>query len=184
MDTHPKNVFKYCPFCGSQKFVWDEAKALICSDCHHKLYINEAGATVALIRNEKGELLFTVRKFNPVAGTLDLPGGFINLGETAEDCVKREVKEELNLNVTNLRFFGTFPNEYRFGGLTYFTIDVVFECKVESFAPLCADDDAAEVHFLNPQEVNLNHIGLKSIKKVIAKYRGENLDGRETKYEL
>ncbi|MDR0605778.1 MAG: NUDIX domain-containing protein [Bacteroidales bacterium] len=171
METHPRNVFKYCPFCGSQRFFWDGVKAHICSDCHHKLYINEAGATVALIVNEKGELLFTVRKFNPVAGTLDLPGGFIDLGETAEDCVKREVKEELNLDVTDLRFFGTFPNEYQFGGLTYFTIDIVFECNVKTFAPLTANDDVAKVYFIHPQDIDLEQIGLKSIKKVITVYR-------------
>lgn len=171
MDTHPKNVLKFCPFCGSQRFSWDGTKSHICSDCHHKLYTNEAGSTVALIRNEKDELLFTVRKFNPAAGTLDLPGGFIDLGETAENCVKREIKEEVNLNVTELHFFGTFPNEYSFGGLTYFTIDIVFECKVESFTPLYAGDDVAKVCFIHPQKVNLEHIGLKSIKKIIAEIR-------------
>lgn len=173
MDTHPKTVFKYCPFCGSQRFFWDGAKAHICSDCQHKLYINEAGATVALIANENGELLLTVRKFNPVAGTLDLPGGFIDIGETAEDCVKREIKEELNLDVTDLRFFGTFPNEYQFGGLTYFTIDIVFECNVKTFSSLKAGDDAAKVCFIHPKEINLELVGLKSIKKVIAKYQSK-----------
>jgi mutator protein MutT len=171
MDTHPKNVFKFCPFCGSQKFAWDGLKSHRCSNCHHRLYVNEAGATVALIVNEKDELLFTVRKFNPAVGTLDLPGGFIDLGETAENCVKREVKEELNLTVTDIRFFGTFPNEYQFGGLTYFTIDIVFECTVETFIPLTAKDDVANIQFIHPKDINLDRIGLKSIKKVISEYR-------------
>jgi len=131
------------------------------------LYINAAGATIALIKNDKNELLFTTRKFNPVAGMLDLPGGFIDLGETAEDCVKREIKEELNLEVTDTVFFGTFPNEYEYGGLTYCTIDVVFECKVKSFSSLCVGDDAASVQFINPKEVDINDIGLQSVKNVV-----------------
>ncbi|MDR1878012.1 MAG: NUDIX domain-containing protein, partial [Bacteroidales bacterium] len=84
----------------------------------------------------------------------------------------REVKEELNLNVTDLRFYGTFPNEYQYKGLTYFTIDIVFECSVESFLPLNANDDVAAFRFINPKSVDIHDIGLQSIKKLITKYRG------------
>jgi len=67
-------------------------------------------------------------------------------------------------------FIGTFPNTYEYGGLTYFTIDIVFECQVESFAPLHAADDVAEVHFIHPKQVNLEDIGLESIKNVVKKF--------------
>ena len=168
---YSKDVFNFCPFCGSRNFLWDGKKAHICSDCSRKLYINEAGATIALIRNDKNELLFTTRKFNPAVGMLDLPGGFIDLGETAEACVKREIKEELNLEVTDIAFFGTFPNQYEYGGLTYFTIDIVFECRVKSFATLRADDDVASIHFINPNKVNINDIGLQSVKNVVLRVK-------------
>jgi mutator protein MutT len=171
MNTHPSHVLKFCPFCGSSHFPWDGIKCHICEDCHHKLYTNEVGATIALIKNDKDELLFTVRRSDPAKGMLDLPGGFIDLGETAEDGVRREVKEELNLVVNDLKFFGTFPNTYSFGGLTYFTIDIVFECKVESFAPLKANDDVIDIHFINSKLVNLEDIGLDSPREVIRKYR-------------
>lgn len=171
MDTHPAHVLKFCPFCGSSHFLWDGVKCHICKDCHHKLYTNEVGATIALIKNDKEELLFTVRRFDPAKGMLDLPGGFINIGETAEDGIRREVKEELNLVVNDLRFFGTFPNTYQFNGLTYFTIDITFECKVESFTPLKADDDVETIRFINPQFINLDEIGLSSPREVIREYR-------------
>ena len=168
---HPEKAFQFCPFCGSADFHWDGTKSHLCSACNHKLYTNEAGATVALIKNEKGELLFTTRKFDPSKGKLDLPGGFIDLGETAENGICREVKEELNLTVTKLQFFGTFPNTYSYGGLTYFTIDIVFECEVESLSPLQANDDVARVQFLNPNTINLDDIGLDSIKNVVKALR-------------
>ena len=100
MDTTSKNVFRFCPFCGSVNFYWDGEKAHLCQDCGHKLYINEAGATIALIHNDKNEYLFTRRRFNPAKGMLDLPGGFIDLGETAEHAMKREVKEEITTQTT------------------------------------------------------------------------------------
>ena len=164
---YPKDVFHFCPFCGSNHFVWS-GKSHNCSDCGKKLYTNEAGAVIALIRNAKDELLFTVRKFNPAKGTLDLPGGFIDLGETAEQAVVREVKEELNLEVVGLRFYGSFPNEYTYAGLTYFTIDLAFECEVESFENLFANDNVSDICFINPQQVNLQEIGLISVRKLIA----------------
>ena len=170
---HPKDAFHFCPFCGSDNFVWDGAKAHTCSDCGNKLYTNEVGAVIALIRNADGELLFTVRKFNPAKGMLDLPGGFIDLGETAEQAVVREVKEELNLKVLDLQFYGTFPNEYTYAGLTYFTIDLAFECRVENFDGLLANDDVSAVCFKHPQQVNLQEIGLASVRKLLARLQNQ-----------
>ena len=168
---HPKHVFKFCPFCGSQNFLWDGVKAHICSNCCHKLFVNTAGATIALIKNDNNELLFTIRKFNPSKGMLDLPGGFIDLNETAEACVKREIKEELNLEITDTVFIGTFPNEYEYDGLTYFTTDIVFECYVKSFDFLCVGDDIADMIFFHPKNVNIDDIGLQSVKNVVLKIR-------------
>jgi mutator protein MutT len=165
---YPKDVFRFCPFCGSGNFAWDGVKSHTCSDCGKKLYANEVGAVIALIRNADGELLFTTRKFNPAKGTLDLPGGFIDLGEKAEQAVVREVKEELNLEVIRLQFYGSFPNQYTYAGLTYFTIDLVFECEVANFDTLTANDDVSGVCFKNLAHVNLQEIGLDSVRDLVA----------------
>lgn len=167
MDTTSKNVFRFCPFCGSAHFEWDGQKAHICQDCGHKLYINEAGATIALIHNDKNEYLFTRRRFDPAKGMLDLPGGFIDLEETAEHAMIREVKEELNLEVTKLNFVATFPNTYQYAGLTYYTIDIVFDCQVEDFSPLTALDDVQSATFLPLEKIDIEQIGLKSVKEVV-----------------
>jgi mutator protein MutT len=169
-DFYPSNTFKFCPFCGSKEFVWDGAKSHRCGSCRHKLYVNEAAATVALIANAQGELLFVRRKYDPAKGTLDLPGGFVDLGETAEHAITREVKEEINLEVSKLQFFGSFPNRYLFGGVVYFTLDLVFTCAVRNFAPLSAADDAESYLFIAPQKVNIDEIGLESIREVVKAY--------------
>jgi mutator protein MutT len=166
-DFYPSHVFKFCPFCGAKEFVWDGAKSHRCGACHHKLYTNEAAATVALIANAQGELLFVRRRYDPAKGTLDLPGGFVDIGETAERAVTREVREELNLEVSGLQFFGSFPNRYLFGGVVYFTLDLVFACTVNDFSTLRAADDAESCLFIAPQKINIEEIGLESIREIV-----------------
>jgi mutator protein MutT len=168
MTTYSKDVFLFCPFCGAGGFRWDGEKSHSCSHCGKKLYTNAVGAVIALIYNPVGELLFTTRKFHPAKGTLDLPGGFIDLGETAEQAVVREVKEEVNLDVLDLQFYGSFPNEYTYADFTYFTIDLAFVCKVDNFDALLANDDVSEVCFKPLKQVNLQQIGLASVRKLVA----------------
>ena len=76
---HPLNQFKYCPKCGSAAFEIHNEKSKQCTDCGFVYYFNPSSATVALILNEKDELLVCHRAKEPAKGTLDLPGGFIDL---------------------------------------------------------------------------------------------------------
>jgi ADP-ribose pyrophosphatase YjhB (NUDIX family) len=169
-DFYPSNVFKFCPFCGAKEFVWDGVKSHTCGACRRKLYSNASAATVALIVNARGELLFVRRRSDPAKGTLDLPGGFVDVGETAEHAVAREVKEELSLEVNELQFFGSFTNRYLFGGVVYFTLDLVFTCTVRDLSPLRAADDVDACMFIAPQAVSLDQIGLESIREVVKSY--------------
>lgn len=168
---YPANVFKHCPYCGADGFKWDGVKMFSCNACGKRYYINEAAAVVALIENSKHELLLTVRGRNPFKGMLDLPGGFVDLGETAEDAVRREVKEELNLGVEELSFFGSFPNRYIFGGIVYFTLDIAFIAKVSDFSAAKASDDVEQLRFIPVEEIKAEEIGLDSIKEVVKQYK-------------
>ncbi|MDR0659948.1 MAG: NUDIX domain-containing protein [Prevotellaceae bacterium] len=168
---HPSEVFKFCPYCGAAGFSWDGVKAFSCATCEYRYYINEAAAVVALIENEKRELLFTVRKRDPFKGMLDLPGGFVDIGETAEDAVRREIKEELDLTIDGLTFFGTFPNRYVFGGIVYFTLDVAFRAKIKDFSSIKASDDVESYQFISQEEIRLGAIGLDSIKEIVKQYK-------------
>lgn len=170
MQSHynPLKAFKYCPKCGRLGLAPDSEKSLICKYCGFRYFINMSAAVVAVIRNEANEVLFTVRKFDPAAGLLDLPGGFVDPGETAEAAVIREIAEELNLKISKLEFAGTFTNKYIFAEIEYQTLDLVFYCTVESFQELQAADDVSGYIFHDPAKVKPEEIGLQSIKKIIA----------------
>jgi mutator protein MutT len=124
-------------------------------------------AVAAVIRNSDGEVLFTVRKHNPASGKLDLPGGFVDLGETAEKAIVREIYEELNLKINKMEFIGTFTNKYVYGEIEYQTLDLLFNCSVESFQELRVADDVSGYVFRDPKTVQAEEIGLESIREIV-----------------
>lgn len=84
---HPLDLFQYCPECGSSHFEINNEKSKKCTNCGFVYYFNPSAATVALIQNDQNELLVCRRAKEPAKGTLDLPGGFIDMNETGEEGV-------------------------------------------------------------------------------------------------
>ncbi|NVO18388.1 MAG: NUDIX domain-containing protein [Bacteroidetes bacterium] len=163
----PQQVFRYCPRCGSGNFHPDSVKSMQCADCGFQYFFNLVAAVAGLIYDDDGNLLLTYRANEPAKGELDLPGGFIDMGEDATEALFREIKEELNLDVISSEYYHSFPNEYIYGGITYFTLDLVFRCKVISFENIKAADDVAGYVFMPQQDINPDDIGLSSIKDII-----------------
>ena len=120
---HPLEKFEYCPRCGSHHFVENGVRSKKCENCGFEYFMNPSAANVAIIKNSKGEILVTLRKQEPAKGTLDLPGGFTEIGETSEEGVKREVMEETQLDITNLRYFGSQPWPFPCGLMVGFHAD-------------------------------------------------------------
>ena len=112
---HPLSQFQYCPKCGE---IHNE-KSKQCPDCGFVYYFNPSSATVALIVNEQDELLVCRRGKEPAKGTLDLPGGFVDMFETGEEGVCREVKEETGMEVTRAEYLFSIPNIISIRGSPY-----------------------------------------------------------------
>lgn len=159
--------FEFCPRCGESGLILKPTFDFFCGRCGFHYFINSAGAVAALIHDIRGRLLMTLRAKKPAEGALDLPGGFIDPMETAEDALAREVREELNLDVTESRYLGSFPNRYVFSGIRVFTIDLAFSCKVGSLKSLKAGDDVADVVFVAPDRIRLSEIGLDSVREIV-----------------
>lgn len=180
MIMHPLEQFKYCPRCGSGNFEVHNGKSKKCIHCGFVYYFNSCSATVAFIRNEQGELLVCRRAKEPAKGTLDLPGGFIDMHETAEEGVVREVWEETGLEVIETRYIFSFPNIYMYSGFEVHTLDMFFECKVKTTEPLKALDDVAETFFIPLSQVRPEAFGLDSIRKGVTRFLifRENADNK------
>ena len=164
---HPLKAFKYCPKCGSNHFVENDTKSKLCKNCHFTYYFNSSAAVAAFIFNKKGELLVARRAKDPAKDTLDLPGGFIDLYETAEEAVVREVKEETGITINDLQYLFSIPNVYTYSEFDVHTVDLFFQCSVEDSVNFKPEDDVAELFFISRDEINPDSFGLDSIKKAI-----------------
>jgi mutator protein MutT len=166
-NTQPVNVLKFCPRCGSAKFIASGNRSFHCQDCRFQYYVNSSAAVAVLLFNESGELLFTRRAIEPHLGMLDLPGGFIDPMETAELAAVREIQEELGIPIHSLRYFCSFPNEYVFSGFSVFTLDLVFLAQTENLHQIKAMDDVSSFEYHKPQTVNLEELPSISMKNII-----------------
>ena len=168
---HPLHLFSYCPKCGSNDFNENDFKSKRCGKCGFVYYFNPLAATVGIITNSKGEILVARRAKEPAKGTLDLPGGFCDSYETAEEGVMREIEEETRLKVSGTRYLFSIPNRYVYSGMELHTMDLFFHCTVENDGALRADDDVAELQWIAVDKLQSEDFGLASIKKGIEKLK-------------
>ena len=167
---HPLDQFVFCPVCGSKRFEINNFKSKKCQDCGFTYYANPCAATAAFILNDRQELLVVRRAKEPAKGTLDLPGGFVDMYETAEEGMCREIKEETGLMVQELQYLFSSPNVYLYSGMGVHTIDMDYLVRVKENMEVHAADDAAECLWIPLSEVNPDEFGLTSIRNAVIRF--------------
>jgi 8-oxo-dGTP pyrophosphatase MutT (NUDIX family) len=165
-------VLKYCTKCGAAALHFVGRKLVHCDVCGFDLYLNTAAAVAALILDDQGRLLIIERAEEPKKGTWDLPGGFADPGESAEQAVQREVKEELGLDVTSACYLCSYPNTYAYAGMKYATMDLGFICDVKDpQSARLAGSEVARLLTIPLAEVDITHFGFPSVGKIVAQYK-------------
>ena len=115
-DSHSR----FCPVCGTKTEMKDTIMKK-CPACGNEMYPSISAAILVLVRKEDSLLLVHARNFK---GTFySLVAGFLETGETLEECVAREVKEETGLDVKNITYFANQPWPYPSGLMVGFIAD-------------------------------------------------------------
>jgi len=122
---HPLYLFRHCPRCGAGPFE-PGANPLVCAACGFAFFFNPTVSAAAFVFDDRDRALFIRRAKEPAKGKLAIPGGFIDIGETAEFALMREVREEVGIDVVGLSYLGSCTNDYFYRGVTYPVVDLVF----------------------------------------------------------
>jgi ADP-ribose pyrophosphatase YjhB (NUDIX family) len=134
--------FLHCPACATRLADSDAGEGSRCPSCERVWYRDSSPTAGAAIVHE-GRALVTQRAREPEKGKFDIPGGFLRPGEEPIDGLKREVKEELGIEIeTDLdQCISMVPHTY--GPEGDFVLALGFRARLVSGDPSPADDVAA-----------------------------------------
>lgn len=110
---------KFCGFCGGTMRPATDI-SLKCETCGREIWPQLSPAMVVLVTRNNGDEALLVHAANfKHADVHALVAGFVETGETLEQCVAREVKEETSLEIDNIRYVGSqswpFPGQMMVG---------------------------------------------------------------------
>ncbi|WP_051206542.1 NAD(+) diphosphatase [Oceanospirillum maris] len=107
----------YCSRCGTKTRIHVSENAMCCDSCGYRQYPRINPCIIALIT--RGDEVLLARNANFKAGYFSCVAGFIEPGESAEQAVHREIKEEVGVNVKNIRYQSSqswpFPHSLMLG---------------------------------------------------------------------
>lgn len=140
-DTH-----RYCGTCGNQMTISTEI-SVKCPSCGREDFPYLSPAIVVLIKRGEKALLVHARNFKlPMYA---LVAGFVETGESLEECVMREVMEETSLKIKNLRYFGSqswpFPSQ----------LMIAFTADYDSGQVSFADGELTDAGWYSPDNLPL-----------------------------
>jgi mutator protein MutT len=163
--------YRFCPRCGKPVAKAPDRPVFKCLHCDFVLYFNPAVAAAALIFNPQGQILVIRRAQNPAQDKLAFPGGFIDAGETAEEAVRREVREEVGLNLDQVDYLCSFPNRYPYQGVTYLVLDFFFIARTREPGNIAAPGEVRGLFWTSPESIQLDDLAFSSLKKTWSYYQ-------------
>lgn len=172
MPNHPHASSRYCMHCGERLTTavpeGDRKLRLVCVDCGFVHYLNPRPVAGTIPVREDGKILLGRRDIEPRRGFWVFPGGYMDLGESAEEAAIRETREEVRLEVRNLDLIGVFTR------IEPGVVVVVYEAEAVGEAQV--GDETSEIAWFAAHEIPWEEIAFDSteaaLRAWVAKRRG------------
>jgi ADP-ribose pyrophosphatase YjhB (NUDIX family) len=140
----------FCPRCGAAATV-RFPRSIHCESCGYAAFFNPKPVGCAIPRAADGRVWLARRGLEPGKGRWSMPGGFVDLGETVEAAIVRELREELRVGATLGSLVGVYSRADER------VIVIVFEAELEG--PPQTTDEATEVRAFAPDEIPWDELG-------------------------
>jgi len=161
--------YKFCPKCG-YKLKQKAQNLHICVQCGFNFYQNPLPAAGVILVNQKKQILLIKRAQAPKKNFWQIPGGFMDLNETAEQCACREAEEELGIKIRNLKYLSSHPNRYLYQGTNYQMIDIYFISRINENFRIKPNHELLKYGWFYLRKIDYKKIAFKSNIKAIKDY--------------
>ena len=155
----------FCLVCGGRlRPAWEgDRRRARCVRCGWIFYGNPVPAAVGLVVH-RGRVVLTLRARPPYAKTWDLPGGFLEAGETPEAGLRRELREELGMRVRRARLAGFALERY---GPKGFPILAMIYRVVPVSTRVAPADDVADARWFARDELPFAKIAFAGVRRAL-----------------
>lgn len=164
--SHPHAFSRYCMHCGQRLTSaipeGDNKRRMVCIDCGFVHYLNPRPVAGAIPVRDDNSILLVRRNIEPRSGFWVFPGGYMDLGETAEEAAIRETREEARLEVADLELVGVFT---RTGpGI----VVIVYEGRALGEGE--AGHETSEVRWFGPTEIPWEQLAFDSTEWALRRW--------------
>lgn len=159
---------RFCLGCGGRLgLVREDGRARKrCRRCGWTHYGNPVPAAVAVIVR-RGRVLLTRRAWPPYRGTWDLPGGFLEAGESPDVALRRELREELGLGTRRARLIAFVTDRYGPRGVPILTL---LYRVTPAPGRLRVADDVTEARWFPRRALPLGRIAFPSMRRALRRF--------------
>jgi len=122
-----RSTHQFCSACGEKSALSSQERAYICGSCGFRMYPRISPCVIGIVLKEDKILLAHARKHKK--GIYSALAGFIEAGETPEEAFQREVREEVNIDVDNVRYVTAqtwpFPDQLMLGFIADYKAGII-----------------------------------------------------------
>ena len=155
----------YCPRCRSD--LLGDARHLTCAQCGFFTYATPK-PTASAVCLEDDRVLLARRAIEPYRGFWALPGGFVEEDEHPLDTLRREVAEEIGVEVTPRAFIGSWLDKYAAKGDPRSTLNLYWAARVVAGEPRVSDEVSEVLWFALDELPSEDEIAFRNVPQVLA----------------